>query len=160
MYAMNKYNNNTDAPLLQMQDVQFAWKNTDPNTTSAQLHIAAFSMKAGERVFIHGPSGCGKSTLLNILGLLDLPDCGAYHFAGHDIFHATPDQLAAIRNQQIVDSADRVVAFWDGKSRGTADTLRRAHAAGKPILIIGPTGEPAGYEPAPLPVVSSPKEGA
>lgn len=45
-----------------------------------------------------------------------------------------------IRNQQIVDAADRVVAFWDGQSRGTRDTLRKAHAARKPILIIYPDG--------------------
>ena len=40
------------------------------------------------------------------------------------------------RNQQIVDAADRVVAFWDGVSRGTADTLDKAALARKPIRII------------------------
>lgn len=65
------------------------------------LNDVSLSIARGESCGILGASGSGKSTLLNILGLLDLPDCGAYHFAGHDIFHATPDQLAAIRNQQI-----------------------------------------------------------
>ena len=85
MYAMNKYNNNTDAPLIQMQDVQFAWKNTDPNSTSAQLHIAAFSMKAGERVFIHGPSGCGKSTLLSLCSGINEPTKGHIQLLGQDL---------------------------------------------------------------------------
>ncbi|WP_404939863.1 ABC transporter ATP-binding protein [Pseudomonas sp. JDS08PS003] len=68
------------------------------------LHIlknVSLSIEAGESCAILGASGSGKSTLLNILGLLDLPDNGDYRFAGHDIFRASPDQLAAIRNQQI-----------------------------------------------------------
>ncbi|KAF0866533.1 ABC transporter ATP-binding protein [Pseudomonas sp. LD120] len=68
------------------------------------LHIlkhVSLTLNAGESCAILGASGSGKSTLLNILGLLDLPDCGEYRFAGHDIFRASPDQLAAIRNQQI-----------------------------------------------------------
>ncbi|WP_259767017.1 ATP-binding cassette domain-containing protein, partial [Pseudomonas protegens] len=68
------------------------------------LHIlknVSLSIEAGESCAILGASGSGKSTLLNILGLLDLPDDGDYRFAGHDIFRASPDQLAAIRNQQI-----------------------------------------------------------
>lgn len=40
------------------------------------------------------------------------------------------------RNQQIVDAADRVVAFWDGQSKGTAHTIELAKKAGKPVEII------------------------
>lgn len=40
-----------------------------------------------------------------------------------------------IRNAALVDRADRVIAFWDGRSRGTLDTIRKAGAAGKPIEI-------------------------
>lgn len=36
-----------------------------------------------------------------------------------------------IRNGQIVAAADLVYAVWDGKSRGTQDTIRKAKAAGK-----------------------------
>ena len=39
------------------------------------------------------------------------------------------------RNQQIVDFADEVHAWWDGKSRGTADTISRARKAGKPVTV-------------------------
>lgn len=35
------------------------------------------------------------------------------------------------RNDRIVQDADRVKAFWDGKSKGTANTIRLARAAGK-----------------------------
>ena len=65
------------------------------------LNDVCLSIASGDSCGILGASGSGKSTLLNILGLLDLPNCGQYHFAGHDIFSASPDELAAIRNQQI-----------------------------------------------------------
>lgn len=65
------------------------------------LNDVCLSIARGDSCGILGASGSGKSTLLNILGLLDLPNCGQYRFAGHDIFSASPDELAAIRNQQI-----------------------------------------------------------
>ena len=34
-----------------------------------------------------------------------------------------------VRNQQIVDHADMLVAFWDGKSRGTRNSIQRALTA-------------------------------
>jgi hypothetical protein len=40
------------------------------------------------------------------------------------------------RNQQIVDKSDMIFAFWDGKSRGTADTIQKAQSQGVPIMII------------------------
>ena len=41
-----------------------------------------------------------------------------------------------IRNQTIVDNCDMVLAFWDGQSRGTADTIAKAKRAKKPTFII------------------------
>lgn len=41
-----------------------------------------------------------------------------------------------IRNEQIVNAADRVVAFWDGKSSGTAHSISLADRAGKPVIVI------------------------
>ncbi len=41
-----------------------------------------------------------------------------------------------IRNQTIVDNCDMVLAFWDGKSRGTADTIEKAKRAMKPTFIV------------------------
>jgi ABC-type lipoprotein export system ATPase subunit len=40
----------------------------------------------GEFLSIMGPSGSGKSTLLNIVGMLDKPDEGSYHFDGQSVF--------------------------------------------------------------------------
>lgn len=41
-----------------------------------------------------------------------------------------------IRNGQIVDCCDQLVAFWDGKSRGTADSINKARADGKLWKVI------------------------
>lgn len=41
-----------------------------------------------------------------------------------------------IRNKQIIDNCDEVLAFWDGKSRGTKHALEYAKQLGKPIRII------------------------
>lgn len=46
------------------------------------------------------------------------------------------NQAGFIRNQKIVEHSDGVIAFWDGASRGTADTIQRAQAKGIPVEII------------------------
>ena len=40
------------------------------------------------------------------------------------------------RNDSIIAAADLVIAFWDGKSRGTKYVIDRCHAIGKPIRVI------------------------
>ena len=46
------------------------------------LSDISLHVRPGEFVSIVGPSGSGKSTLMNILGLLDIPDSGAYYLDG------------------------------------------------------------------------------
>lgn len=41
-----------------------------------------------------------------------------------------------VRNRMVVADADRVVAFWDGKSRGTKSTIEEAKRHGKPVEIV------------------------
>jgi len=45
-------------------------------------------------------------------------------------------EAGPMRNQQIVEAADQVIAIWDGQSRGTADTIRRAKKVGKPVKVV------------------------
>lgn len=58
------------------------------------------------------------------------------------VFHAEWDRLGRragfLRNKLIVDRADRVVAFWDQRSRGTQHTIDLAREAGKPVEIVLP----------------------
>ena len=45
------------------------------------------------------------------------------------------------RNQRLVDACDVLVAFWDGTSKGTRNTVERALDAGKEVhLFRGSTG--------------------
>jgi len=39
------------------------------------------------------------------------------------------------RNKLIIDEADKILAFWDGKSKGTKHSIDLAIEAGKPIDI-------------------------
>ncbi|MCP4746713.1 MAG: ABC transporter ATP-binding protein [Desulfobacteraceae bacterium] len=59
------------------------------------------TVEQGEYVSIMGPSGSGKSTLLNILGLLDRPDKGVYHFEDIDTIHLSDKQQAHVRRHKI-----------------------------------------------------------
>lgn len=56
----------------------------------------------------------------------------------------TKYQLKAgpIRNQKMIDvgKPDAAVVFWDGKSRGTLDTMRRCIQGGVPVTLVGPGG--------------------
>jgi len=40
------------------------------------------------------------------------------------------------RNEEMVKAADAVVAFWDGRSRGTGHTISVAKILNKPLRII------------------------
>lgn len=53
----------------------------------------------------------------------------------NDIFTAAPPLE---RNQLIVDTADFVVAVWDGSSTGTKDAVTRAEQAGTPVCVYSP----------------------
>ncbi|KPN13642.1 macrolide ABC transporter ATP-binding protein [Bacillus australimaris] len=58
-------------------------------------------IEKGEYLSIMGPSGSGKSTLMNIIGCLDRPTTGQYHFQGTELSSAKDQELAFIRNQSI-----------------------------------------------------------
>ena len=40
------------------------------------------------------------------------------------------------RNEQIVDHADEVIAFWDGASRGTLSVIKYCEKMGKKISVV------------------------
>ena len=56
------------------------------------------------------------------------------------IFEANWDKYqrsaGPIRNKLMIDEADTLVAFWDGKSRGTKNCIRCATDKGIPVLIM------------------------
>ncbi|MEL0168306.1 MAG: ABC transporter ATP-binding protein [Pseudomonadaceae bacterium] len=67
-------------PLLQVTDLQFAWPGQP-----CLLDIPAFSLQAGERLFLKGPSGSGKTTLLGLLGGVHQPQQGEISLLGQSL---------------------------------------------------------------------------
>ncbi len=65
------------------------------------LRDVSLTLRRNEYIAIMGPSGSGKSTLMNILGCLDTPTLGKYHFKGMDVNDMDDNELASIRNKEI-----------------------------------------------------------
>ncbi|MEQ9305086.1 MAG: ATP-binding cassette domain-containing protein, partial [Marinoscillum sp.] len=73
---------------------------TDEIETTALAGVN-LEVKKGEFVAIMGPSGCGKSTLLNIIGLLDNPSEGEFHFTDQEISTYSERKRAELRKANI-----------------------------------------------------------
>jgi predicted Rossmann fold nucleotide-binding protein DprA/Smf involved in DNA uptake len=43
-----------------------------------------------------------------------------------------------IRNREIIARADVVIAFWDGRSHGTKNSIDLARAMSRQLLVVGP----------------------
>lgn len=73
---------------------------TDEIETIA-LNDVTLEIHEGEFTAVMGPSGCGKTTLLNILGLIDVPTKGEYHFLNKDVSNLKEKYRAKIRKGSI-----------------------------------------------------------
>ena len=63
------------------------------------------------------------------------------------------------RNRYIVEASDVVMAFWDGKSRGTENSMDIARELGKPLKIISFVPEKVDKsEPKEDPLVAAPRD--
>ncbi len=85
--------------MLKLEQIGKVYRTTEVETQA--LNEVSLTVDAGEFVAIMGPSGCGKSTLLNILGLLDTPSSGTYHFFGEEVSSYSESQLTAVRRAAI-----------------------------------------------------------
>ena len=59
------------------------------------------SVQPGEFIAITGPSGSGKSSLLYLLGLLDVPTCGAVLLEGRETSKLSRSELASLRLKKL-----------------------------------------------------------
>ena len=75
-----------------------------PNVSEAEvtaLDGIDLDIRKGEFVAIMGPSGSGKSTAMNVIGCLDAPSGGTYHFNGVEVAHLSKDQRALLRRHYL-----------------------------------------------------------
>ncbi len=79
---------------------------------------------------------CGMARGADILGLLYAQD----YKLGVKKFPADWDKYGKaagpIRNQQMGDYADMLLAFWDGKSKGTKHMIDYMTKLDKPVVIV------------------------
>ena len=75
------------------------YRTEEVETTA--LNSVGIEIQPGEFVSIMGPSGCGKSTLLNILGMIDNPSSGEYHFLEHEVSKFSERQRSNLRKNNI-----------------------------------------------------------
>lgn len=85
--------------MIQAKNLKKTYSTEEVETTA--LNNVNIEIKEGEFVAIMGPSGCGKSTLLNIMGLLDNPSEGEYHFLGHNVTNKSERERAQFRKGNI-----------------------------------------------------------
>jgi putative ABC transport system ATP-binding protein len=85
--------------MIKTKDLVKVFLTEEVETTA--LNKVNLEINEGEFVSIMGPSGCGKSTLLNILGLLDNPTDGEFHFLGHEVSSYNERQRADLRKENL-----------------------------------------------------------
>ena len=85
--------------MIKLKNLEKVYTTEEVETTA--LNNINLDIKEGEFVAIMGPSGCGKSTLLNILGLLDNPSGGEYHFGENEVAKYSERQRAQLRKGSI-----------------------------------------------------------
>jgi len=78
----------------------FKWYNVG-GSRSYVLKDVNLSIGEGEFVSIMGSSGSGKSTLLHMIGLLDEPNEGFYHFQGDNVLQLKEKKRAEIYKQHM-----------------------------------------------------------
>ena len=85
--------------MIRTNNLKKVYRTEEVETTA--LNEVSVEIKAGEFVSIMGPSGCGKSTLLNILGLIDNPSGGEYHFLDKEVSKFSERQRSQLRKNNI-----------------------------------------------------------
>ncbi|MGL4310541.1 MAG: ATP-binding cassette domain-containing protein, partial [Paracoccaceae bacterium] len=143
-------------PLISLRGIGRSFTAGDQVTTV--LSGVDLDIWPGEMVAIIGSSGSGKSTLMNIMGCLDRPSTGSFHFAGRDVGAMDESDRAKLRREhfgfifqryQLLPDLDalgnvEVPAVYSGTSRGERRETARS------ILTQLGLAERVGHRPAEL----------
>ena len=85
--------------MIKTENLKKVYTTEEVQTTA--LNNVNLEIAEGEFCAIMGPSGCGKSTLLNIMGLLDNPTEGEYHFLDYEVSDKSERERAKLRKGNI-----------------------------------------------------------
>jgi hypothetical protein len=88
----------------------------------------------GPFVLVHGACATGADSIARAwgVGVVQLePHAADWKGLGNGAGPARNEVMASL-------GADLLLAFWDGRSRGTRDMIRRAVAHGIPVRIVAP----------------------
>ncbi|MBN9421891.1 MAG: macrolide ABC transporter permease/ATP-binding protein MacB [Candidatus Accumulibacter sp. 66-26] len=148
----------SDTPLIELSGIRKSYGGQAGEPAVEILHGIDLTIHAGEFVALIGASGSGKSTLMHLLGCLDRPSAGAYHFAGRDIADFGPDELAWLRREAFgfVFQGYHLIRTLDASHNvqvpavyaGASVEERSARAAA--LLTRLGLGERAGHRPSQL----------
>jgi putative ABC transport system ATP-binding protein len=86
-------------PLVSLRDIRKVY-GAGPTAVHALAGID-LNINRGEFVAVMGASGSGKSTAMNILGCLDKPTSGTFHFSGVDVTGADSNAMALLRRNYL-----------------------------------------------------------
>ena len=99
------------------------------------MFIAAYGSLWDEKIEVISGGAKGADSLARKAALIMQPE-GVKYTEFPALWQTHGKAAGFIRNQQIVDACDVVLAFWDGKSRGTNHTIKLAKQAKKPTFIV------------------------
>jgi putative ABC transport system ATP-binding protein len=85
--------------MIRLSNISKAYRTRDLETTA--LNAVNIEIGQGEFVAVMGPSGCGKSTLLNIIGMIDTPTGGTYHFGDEELSGKSESALVSFRKRNV-----------------------------------------------------------
>ena len=85
--------------MIELRDISRVYGHGEAEVRA--LDHVSMNISAGEFVAIMGPSGSGKSTAMNVIGCLDTPTSGSYHFSGVEVADLTQDQRALLRRHYL-----------------------------------------------------------
>ncbi|MCH9739286.1 MAG: ABC transporter ATP-binding protein [Epsilonproteobacteria bacterium] len=86
-------------PLISFRSISKIYGENEAKTYA--LNGIDLDIYKGEFVAIMGTSGSGKSTAMNIIGCLDEPSEGAYHFHGIDVMALNRNEKALLRRHYL-----------------------------------------------------------
>jgi ABC-type lipoprotein export system ATPase subunit len=85
--------------MIELQNI-YKWYQAG-GTRTFVLKDINLKINEGEFISIMGPSGSGKSTLLNVIGMLDMPSEGRYHFMGQSVYDLKEKQRSELYKRNI-----------------------------------------------------------